>query len=246
MPLIGIGASAGGIKALCQFFDATPADNGCAFIVVLHLDPKQSELAHVLSAHTAMPVFQVTDGVALACDHVYVIAPNTDLIVREGRLHIAKPSASHGHPVDVLFSSLALDQGEKAIAIVLSGTGSNGTEGLRAIRAEGGMSLVQSPETAEFDGMRRSAISAGMADHVLPPEKMLAALLTFVKHNYVAHPAETDTALPRSRATLGNVLELLRACGGYDFRGYKHADTRPAGPSTPRSEKYRHAGQLCR
>ncbi|WP_426233045.1 chemotaxis protein CheB [Pararhizobium sp. DWP3-4] len=224
IPVIGIGASAGGIKALAQFFDATPADNGCAFIVVLHLDPKhESELAHVLSTHTAMPVVQVADLLLLAPDHVYVIAPNTDLIVREGRLHIAKPSASHGHPVDVLFSSLARDQGERAVAIVLSGTGSNGTEGLRAIRAEGGMSLVQAPETAEFDGMPRSAISAGMADHVLSPEQMPEALLAFVRHGYVVHPAEMGDVSASSQATVGNVLELLRARGGYDFRGYKHS-----------------------
>lgn len=107
-----------------------------------------------------------------ACDRVYVIAPDTDLIVGDGKLHLAKPALSQGHPVDVLFSSLARDQGERAIAIVLSGTGSNGTEGLRTIRAEGGMSLVQAPESAEFEGMPRNAISAGMADHVLPPEKI--------------------------------------------------------------------------
>ncbi len=223
IPVIGIGASAGGIKALGRFFDATPCDNGCAFVVVLHLDPKrESELAHVLSSHTTMPVRQVMDGMVLAPDHVYVIAPDTDLLVRDGRLHVAEPSASHGHPVDVLFNSLARDQGERAIAIVLSGTGSNGTEGLRTIRAEGGMSLVQAPETAEFDGMPRSAISAGMADHVLAPEKMPEALLAFVTHGYVAHPSELN-AVSDSRATLGNVLELLRTRGGYDFRGYKHA-----------------------
>lgn len=224
LPIIGIGASAGGIPALGQFFDAMPADNGCAFVVVLHLDPeRESELARVLSAHTTMPVTQITDGMAIAPNHVYVIAPGSDLIVQDGTLHMAKPSASHGHPVDVLFSSLARDRGERAIAIVLSGTGSNGTEGLRDVRAEGGMSLVQAPETAEFDGMPRSAIVAGLADHILPPEKMPEALLAFIKHGYVVNPTAIDTSSSESRATLGNVLDLLRARGGYDFRGYKHS-----------------------
>ncbi|QKK25263.1 chemotaxis protein CheB [Rhizobium hidalgonense] len=224
LPIIGIGASAGGISALSRFFDAMPDDNGCAFVVVLHLDPvRESELARILSAHTAMPVAQITDGTTIAPGHVYVIAPGSDLSVRDGALHMAKPSASHGHPVDVLFSSLARDRGERAIAVVLSGTGSNGTEGLRDIRAEGGMSLVQAPETAEFDGMPRSAILAGMADHVLPPEKMPEALLAFIKHGYIVHPAAIDVSSSESPATLGNVLDLLRARGGYDFRGYKHS-----------------------
>ncbi len=183
IPVIGIGASAGGIEALGIFFDAMPTDFGCAFVVVLHLDPKrESKLARVLGARTVMPVVQVKDGMRLAPDHVYVIAPDSDLTVREGALHMAKPVAprGHGHPVDVLFSSLAKDQRERAIAIVMSGTGSNGTEGLKEIRAEGGMSLVQAPETAKFDGMPRSAISAGMADHVLAPEDMPATLLAFI------------------------------------------------------------------
>jgi two-component system CheB/CheR fusion protein len=156
--VVGIGASAGGIEALSQFFDAMPADSGRAFVVVLHLDPKrESELARILSSHTTMPVVQVEDGMRLAPNHVYVIAPDSDLKVSDGGLHMSKPVAprGHGHPVDVLFSSLAADQRERAIAIVLSGTGSNGTEGLRQIRAEGGMSMVQSPETAKFDGMPR-------------------------------------------------------------------------------------------
>ncbi|WP_244598576.1 CheR family methyltransferase [Rhizobium tubonense] len=201
-----------------------PPDNGCAFVVVLHLDPSRgSELAHVLSAHTGMPVAQVIDGMIIAPDHVYVIAPGSDLNIRDGQLHFAKPSASFGHPVDVLFRSLARDQGERAIAVVLSGTGSNGTEGLREIRAEGGMSLVQAPETAQFDGMPRSAILAGLADHVLPPEKMPEALIAFIKHGYVMHPAAMDASSSESPVTLSTVLELLRARGEYDFRGYKHS-----------------------
>lgn len=169
VPAVGIGASAGGVEALSRFFDAMPADSGCAFVVVLHLDPKrESELARILSAHTTMPVTQVEDGMRLAANHVYVIAPDSDLKVSDGGLHVSKPTEprGHRHPVDVLFSSLAVDQRERVIAVVLSGTGSNGTEGLRDIRAEGGISLVQSPETAKFDGMPRSAISALSLIHI--------------------------------------------------------------------------------
>lgn len=225
-PVIGIGASAGGIEALGRFFDAMPADSGCAFVVVLHLDPKrESELARILSAHTTMPVVQVEDGMRLVTNHVYVIAPDSDLKVSDGGLHVSKPTEPRGqrHPVDVLFSSLAVYQRERAIAIVLSGTGSNGTEGLRDIRAEGGMSLVQSPETAKFDGMPRSAISAGMADHVLAPEKMPEILLAFINHSYVAAPSEIEATSPDGQATLGHLLELLRARGGPDFRSYKES-----------------------
>lgn len=229
VPVIGIGASAGGIEALSRFFDVMPADSGCAFVVVLHLDPtRESELAHILSANTRMPVVQVEDGMRLAADHVYVIAPDSDLKVSDGGLHVSTPTEPRGqrHPVDVLFSSLAADRRERAIAIVLSGTGSNGTEGLRDVRAEGGMSLVQSPETAKFDGMPRSAISADMADHVLAPEKMPETLLAFISHGYVAAPAEIEAPSPDGQATLSDLLELLRARGGHDFRSYKHSTLR--------------------
>jgi len=229
IPVVGIGASAGGIEALSQFFDAMPSDSGCAFVVVMHLDPKrESERARILSAHTAMPVVQVEDGMRLAANHVYVIAPDSDLKVSDGGLHVAKPTEPRGqrHPVDVLFSSLAVDQRERAVAIVLSGTGSNGTEGLRDIRAEGGMSLVQLPETAKFDGMPRSAISADMADHVLAPEKMPETLLAFMSHGYVAAPSEIEATSPDGQATLSHLLELLRVRGGHDFRSYKHSTLR--------------------
>jgi two-component system, chemotaxis family, CheB/CheR fusion protein len=226
--VIGLGASAGGIEALSHFFDAMPADSGCAFVVVLHLDPKhESEMAHILSARTPMSVLQIEDGLRIEANHVYVIAPDTDVKVCNGGLHVSKPAEPRGHryPVDVLFKSLALDQRERAIAIVLSGTGSNGTEGLKQIRAEGGMSIAQSPETARFDGMPRSAISAGMADFILAPERMPARVLAFVRHGYVSAPAEIE-ASPNGQTNLDNVLELLRVRGGHDFRSYKHSTLR--------------------
>jgi two-component system CheB/CheR fusion protein len=222
--LVGIGASAGGIEALGTFFDSMPTDSGCAFVVVLHLDPtRESEMARILSGRTKMPVAQVKDGMSIAPDHVYVIAPDTELKVRDGELHVSKPSVRRGqrHPVDVLFSSIAVEHRERAIAIVLSGTGNNGTEGLKAIRAEGGMSLVQSPETAKFDGMPKSAIDAGMADHILPPEEMAETVLRYVRHEYAS--VNVEVVPPRGEATVEQVLDFLRAIVGHDFSSYKRS-----------------------
>jgi PAS domain S-box-containing protein len=224
IPVAGIGASAGGIEALARFFDAMPPDSGCAFVVVLHLDPKhESEMARILGNHTKMPVVQVEDGMRIAANHVYVIAPDTDLKLSDGALMVSKPSKPRGqrHPVDVLFASIAVEQHERAIAIVLSGTGSNGTEGLREVRSEGGMSLVQVPETAKFDGMPRSAIAAGLADHVLAPEEMPGALLAYVHHDYVSTAAKRAHEPPTSEATIDQVLEVLHARNGHDFGRYK-------------------------
>jgi len=163
-------------------------------------------MAHILAARTAMPVAQIQHGMQIDRDHVYVIAPDTDLEVRHGRLQVSKPSEARGHrhPVDVLFKSLAVDQRERAIAIVLSGTGSNGTDGLKEVRAEGGMSLVQTPEIAKFDGMPRSAIAADMADHVLAPEKMPETIIAYTRHGYVAAPAEPGPASPDGQTTTGS------------------------------------------
>lgn len=224
--IVGIGASAGGVEALGRFFDAMAADSGAAFVVVLHLDPtRESHMASVLGSHTSMAVVQVKDGTRIAPGHVYVIAPDKDLIVRGGTLHLSAPSESRGHrhPVDVLFRSLAEDQGERSIAIVLSGTGSNGTDGLKEVKATGGLIVVQDPATAKFDGMPRSAISAGMADHILPPEAMPDVLLRYLRHEYIATPAADDTATPVAKGLIDQILVLLRARGGHDFGNYKRS-----------------------
>ena len=211
VPVVGIGASAGGIEALGSFFDAMPADSGCAFVVVLHLDPKhESDMARILGDHTRMPVAQVEGAMVLAPDHVYVIAPDTNLKLEEGELKVSRPSKPRGHSVDVLFASLAMEQRERSVAIVLSGTGNDGTDGLTEIRAQGGMSLVQVPETAGFDGMPRSAIAAGLADHVLAPDKMPEAILAYIHHGYVSAPTEIEPASPKGEPTIERVLEVLR------------------------------------
>ena len=158
-PIIGIGSSAGGLEPLQKLFTAMPDKNGLAFVVAAHLDPTQkSHLSELLGRCTAMPVMQINEPVRVEPDHVYVIAPDQELTIRDGVVHANKPTAprGHRHPVDSFFHSLAEDQGERAIAIVLSGTGSNGSLGLRFIKAEGGIVIVQDPETAGFQGMPRS------------------------------------------------------------------------------------------
>jgi two-component system, chemotaxis family, CheB/CheR fusion protein len=224
--VVGIGASAGGVEALSRFFDAMPPDNGAAFVIVLHLDPtRESQMAHVLSSHTKMPVVQVADDMQIAPNSVYVIAPDKDLIVRNGALHLVEPAESRGHrhPVDVLFRSLAAEQGERSIAIVLSGTGSNGTDGLKEVKAAGGLILVQDPHTAKFDGMPQSAISAGMADHILSPEAMPEVLVRYISQEYIAAPLNGETAASTAQPAIDQILTLLFTRTGNDFRNYRRS-----------------------
>ena len=229
IPVVGLGASAGGIEALTEFFDATPADSGLAFVVVLHLDPtKESQLASILALHTPMPVAEIEDGMVIAPNHVYVIAPNHDLTLDGDTLRLTEPSQPRGrrHPVDVLFTSLAKQREERTAAIVLSGTGTNGTQGLKEIKAAGGLILVQDPVHARFDGMPRSAIGAGLADHVLAPAVMPGTLLRYFQHEYVAAPESARTlGIPAEsdQTQLAQLLGLVRAQSGQEFRSYKPA-----------------------
>lgn len=223
-PVVGIGASAGGIEALIKLFDAMPADIGMAFVIVLHLDPThESQLANLLGQHTEMPVAEISDGMSIEPDHVYVIAPDSSLTVERGRLRLKAPAEprGHRHPVDVLFESLADDQQERAICIVLSGTGRNGTEGLKEVKLQGGCVLVQDPETARFDGMPHSAIAAKLADQILAPESMPEFLQRYSRHDYVAAPHAIDEPTDGGELPLDPILELLRQRCGHNFRHYK-------------------------
>ena len=168
-PIVGIGASAGGLDALRTLFEAMPADTGIGFVVIQHLDAgHHSMLAELLSKYTAMPVVVVDNGSSVKPNRVYVIPPNTYLTISDGILLLKVPPEARGlrMPIDRFFCSLAGDQHEKAIGIVLSGTGTDGTLGVREIKANGGMALVQDPETAQYDGMPRSAIATGLAGEV--------------------------------------------------------------------------------
>ena len=174
-PVVAIGASAGGLEALKRFFSAMPAQSGLGFVVIPHLDPTHvSHLPELLRRHTPMPVEQAHDGALVEAEHVHIIPPNALLTIKGGVLHLGAAVARPGipRPIDGFLRSLAEYQQERAICIILSGTGSDGTLGLKAIKAEGGLVMVQSPDTAEHDGMPRSAIATGLVDYVLPVEQM--------------------------------------------------------------------------
>jgi len=221
-PIVGMGASAGGLEAFEQFFRAVPADSGSAFVLVPHLDPSHASiLTDILQRCTTMPVLEAQDQMAVAPDTVYVIPPNRDMAVFHGTLQLSVPEVPRGQrmPIDAFLRSLAEDQGERAVGIILSGTGTDGTLGLRAIQGGGGIALVQEPATAKYDGMPASAIRAGYVTHVLPVDMMPAALLADARHP-VRFVASTASA-PVPASGMSRLLMLLRSATGHDFSLYK-------------------------
>jgi len=189
IPIVGIGASAGGLAAFDNFFSAISDDTnpGVAFVVLQHLDPThKSMLTELIGRYTRMPVYEVKDGMVVQPNCVYVIPPNRDMIIEYGTLQLQEPAESRGFrlPINSFFRSLALSKLELSIGIILSGTGEDGTLGARAIKDEGGMVMVQSPESSEYDGMPSSAIAAGVADYILPPAEMPAQLIAYVNQSF--------------------------------------------------------------
>ena len=225
-PIVGLGASAGGLAAFEAFFSGMPldADPGIAFVLVQHLAPDHSSiLTELIQRTTHMKVFEVEDGMTVQVNCAYIIPPNRDMAFLNGTLQLLKPSAPRGHrlPIDFLFRSLAQDQRERAIGIVLSGTGSDGTLGVRAIKGEGGMVMVQNFDSCEFDGMPRSAVATGMVDYELPPAEMPAQLMAYVAHAFSRPPGPAAAAEPLNENALKKIFVLLRAQTGHDFSQYK-------------------------
>jgi two-component system CheB/CheR fusion protein len=223
---VGIGASAGGLAAFEAFLSAMPsdADSNMAFVLVQHLAPDhKSILADLIKRYTKMQVYEVEDGMAVRPNCSYIIPPNRDLALINGTLQLMEPAAPRGQrlPIDFFFRSLAQDQHERAICIVLSGTGSDGTQGVRAVKGEGGMAMAQNPESTEYDGMPRSAISTGLVDYVLPPAEMPARLIAYAGNAFKVFPRSTASAPPKAEDKLKKVLILLRAHAGHDFSQYK-------------------------
>ena len=222
--VVGIGASAGGLEALEQFFDKMPAKTGLAFVVVQHLSPDfRSLMDELLARRTAIPIRRVEDGMAVEPDTVYLIPPKKEMIISGGKLLLTDkdPSQTLTLPIDHFFRSLAQDVGEGAIGIVLSGTGSDGSRGIRAIHDAGGLILVQSAETAKFDGMPKSAVETGVADFVLPVSEMPGTLL-----HCIHHPAAEGTDRPQvadsvRETAMETIYRLLRDRYGIDFSHYK-------------------------
>lgn len=224
-PIVGIGASAGGLAAFEAFFAAMPpdVDPGMAFILVQHLSPDhKSLLAELVRRSTRMQVYEVEDGITVQPNCVYIIPPKHDMAFLHDKLHLLEPSERRGLrlPIDFFFRSLAQDQRERAICIVLSGTGSDGTLGMRAIKEAGGMAMAQAPDSTEFDGMPRSAIATGLVDYVLLPAEMPAQLIAYAAHAYGQKPR--PALPPRSKQDrLNKIFILLRAQTGHDFSQYK-------------------------
>ncbi len=225
-PIVGIGASAGGLEALDQLLRNLPPTSGLAFVVVQHLDPTQKGLLpELLQRSTPIPVVQITDNMPVEPDHVYVIPPNRDLAIANGVLHLLEPIAPRGLrlPIDSFLRSLAEDRHEHALAVILSGMGSDGTMGLRAIKEKAGAVFVQDPATAKFDSMPRSAIDSGLTDIVAPAEELGARIVAYLRHVPLLALRPVKAAAPADQGGLEKVILLLRAQTGHDFTHYKRS-----------------------
>lgn len=220
-PVIGLGASAGGLEAFQTFLANVAEDSGYAYVLVQHLDPNhESMLAELLSRRTSMPVRQVADGMRIEPNSVYLIPPNQSLFLEEARLRLVDFNEPRGfrRPIDVFFRSLAVDQGPNACCIVLSGTGGDGAEGLRAVKEAGGLTLVQEPESAKYDGMPKAAVATGLVDKILSVRDMPGAL-----RDYFDRAQAGRTSLPDDGPFLLRVCEELRRRLGHDFSQYKRS-----------------------
>jgi two-component system CheB/CheR fusion protein len=220
--IAGLSASAGGLEALQSFFGAMPADSGVGFVVFQPLSADcESHMAKFLSTHTAMPVAAATDGITVEPNHVYLIAPGKCVKIFHGKLLISDPSPAHESilVIDRFFCSLAEDQGERAIAIALSGTGSDGTWGIRAVKEAGGLVMVENEKSAKFHGVPFSAIETGLADFILPAPELSKALLKFIQRPLVSKVQGAPFLPPE--ATMYKIAALLRAQSGIDFSCYK-------------------------
>ena len=222
--VVGIGASAGGLEALERFFGSMSEGSGMAFIIVSHLDPKHiSIMPELIQKSTKMKLFQAEDGMVVRPNHVYVAPPNRDLAIFHGTIQLIEPQEAHGFrlPIDFFFKSLSADLGEKAVCIILSGMASDGTAGLKTIKSELGMVMVQDPKSAKFDGMPTSAIQTGLADYILPPEEMPEQLIKYTSQKIkgvLLNKAIIDGKIPDA---FQKIYILLRTHTGHDFSLYK-------------------------
>ncbi|MFZ3054137.1 MAG: CheR family methyltransferase [Sulfuricurvum sp.] len=226
-PIIGIGASAGGLAAFESFFSNMPMGlhPDCSFVLIQHLSPDhKSILSEIIGRYTIMHVFEAEDGMIVEPSCVYVIPPNHDIALINGTLQLLEPTQARGQrlPIDFFFRSLAVDQHEHAIGIILSGTGSDGKQGVMAIKKEGGMVMVQNIDSAQFNGMPTSAIATGLVDYELLPEKMPAVIMDYITHTWGAlTPAPIPAILPKHVNNLQKIFLLLRDQTGHDFSHYK-------------------------
>ena len=225
-PIVGIGASAGGLAAFASFFSSLPKDRlpNMAFVLIQHLAPDHSSLlTELVQRYTTLPVVEITDSLLVEINSIYIIPPDRDINFIKGHLHVLQPLAQRGHrrPIDFFFKSLAQDQHEKAIGIILSGTGSDGSVGAETIKGEGGLLMAQSLETAEFNGMPSSIINTGLVDYILAPQDMPAQLVKVAEHLAQQYFTPTPRTELNSAAALKQIIKLLRTETQHDFSLYK-------------------------
>ncbi|MFZ4454857.1 MAG: CheR family methyltransferase [Bacteroidales bacterium] len=223
-PVVGIGASAGGLEALQEFFQSLPSLPGAAFVLVQHLSPDyRSLMDELLARYTSMMIHRVEDGMQVQENHIYLIPPRMNMTIFQGKLFLTEHSITRtlNLPIDIFLRSLAKDQEKNAIAIILSGTGSDGTLGIRAIKESGGMIMVQDDRSAKFDGMPRSSISTGVVDYILPPAKLANELVSYIKHPFIKKKENIESQLNNNENQLAKVIAILREAKNVDFSCYK-------------------------
>jgi two-component system CheB/CheR fusion protein len=228
--IVGVGASAGGLEAFTRLLQALPTNTGMGLVLIQHLDPKSdSILTQILSQKTKLPVKEAKDGLAVEPDHVYIMPPNRNMTISGGVLGLSPRTDIRGRhmPIDRFFRSLAEDQKSRAIAVVLSGTASDGAVGLRAIKAEGGITFAQDEKSAKFGGMPHSAAAAGAADFILPPEGIAQELARIGRHPFAGHKIPNaegrESLIPPNGNGLRAIFTLLKSATGVDFAHYKQA-----------------------
>ncbi len=241
--IVGVGASAGGLEALERLLEHLPAEgSGVAFVIVQHLSPDHKSLmVDLLSKRTCMTVLQAENGTAVAADTIYLLPPGKIITIRQGRLELAAKDQRGGIvlPIDIFLNSLALDQGPLSVAVILSGTGSDGTRGVRAIHEQGGMVVVQTPSSARFDGMPRSAIDTGVVDEILPPEEIVERLMAYAHQVPHVRSNHDQADLPEGDVDeLERIIRVLQTQTGMDFSRYRR------GTLLRRIERRMHLNQI--
>ena len=224
--IVGIGASAGGLETLEVFFHSMPPDAGISFVIIQHLSPKhKSIMAALLAKHTRMAVQEIKDATPIEPNCVYLNPPDKNVAVFKQVLHLMEPikTGTINMPIDFFFRSLSEEQKEKAIVIVLSGTASDGTLGIRAVKGENGMAMVQDPDTAKYEGMPKSAVETGLIDFILPVEKMPEQLIRYIKHPTIKMPGKLANSKTTGQHQLNKIFSLIRSATGHDFSHYKHS-----------------------
>jgi two-component system CheB/CheR fusion protein len=223
-PIVGIGASAGGLEAIEGFFSKMPSDTNIAFVIIQHLAPEhKSIMGSLLKKYTDMEVTEVKDGMKVRPNCVYLNPPNKDVSIMNGKFYLLAPIQTRATrlPINHFFRSLADCQGDKSVCIILSGTGSDGTTGLKAIKGAGGIAMAQQESQARYDNMPKSAIDTGLVDYILPVEKMPGELIKYIKHPYIESPEKISKAKEKFEDHVQKTFMLIRSATGHDFSHYK-------------------------